>query len=361
MALLSGDERELLLPLAEGLRDDPPWGTFLRRLAARTGADHVFACIERDERGPRPVMVLRSGRDPALRPDPAALGEAGLLPLAGLRPGRVYALQEHLETAPGPRRDHQRAVLKANAVRHARAVRTPWRDGLSACIVLFARQADFRASDSALLSALIPHITAAVGLLSLVHGLEQRAREAEAALARLGIGQVGLDRDGRVICADRAARDMLGDSAATGRRFEGIGDVALLPAEHGDVPEGIAAHTGETTGGDSADPRRFLTRPATGAGALALPIAAMAQLRGAARDNGNAAARVLRAEYGLSEREAALAVALSRGEGIVEAGTSLGLTAETARNYSKRIYAKTGTRGQADLVRLILTGLAVLA
>ena len=95
--------------------------------------------------------------------------------------------------------------------------------------------------------------------------------------------------------------------------------------------------------------------------ALALPIAAMAQLRGAAGDNGNAAARVLRAEYGLSEREAALAVALSRGEGIVEAGTSLGLTVETARNYSKRIYAKTGTRGQADLVRLILTGLAVLA
>ena len=37
------------------------------------------------------------------------------------------------------------------------------------------------------------------------------------------------------------------------------------------------------------------------------------------------------------------------------------LTLETARTYSKRIFNKTGTRGQPDLVRLILTDVAVLA
>jgi DNA-binding CsgD family transcriptional regulator len=65
--------------------------------------------------------------------------------------------------------------------------------------------------------------------------------------------------------------------------------------------------------------------------------------------------------HGLSDREAALAYGLVRGESIVEAGTRLRLTPETARNYSKRIYAKTRTSGQADLVRLILTGLAPFA
>jgi DNA-binding CsgD family transcriptional regulator len=35
------------------------------------------------------------------------------------------------------------------------------------------------------------------------------------------------------------------------------------------------------------------------------------------------------------------------GETIVEAGRRLRLTSETARNYSKRIYAKTGAAGQA--------------
>ncbi|MET0587942.1 MAG: LuxR family transcriptional regulator, partial [Novosphingobium sp.] len=43
------------------------------------------------------------------------------------------------------------------------------------------------------------------------------------------------------------------------------------------------------------------------------------------------------------------------------AGAELQLTQETARNYSKRIYAKTGANGQADLVRLMLTGLAPFA
>jgi DNA-binding NarL/FixJ family response regulator len=52
---------------------------------------------------------------------------------------------------------------------------------------------------------------------------------------------------------------------------------------------------------------------------------------------------------------------LCRGLELVPAGLDLGLTPETTRNYSKRIYAKTGTRGQADLVRLVLTGLAPFA
>ena len=51
----------------------------------------------------------------------------------------------------------------------------------------------------------------------------------------------------------------------------------------------------------------------------------------------------------------------SMGETIQDAGRRLRLTPETARNYSKRIYAKTGASGQADLVRMILTGLAPLS
>jgi DNA-binding CsgD family transcriptional regulator len=70
------------------------------------------------------------------------------------------------------------------------------------------------------------------------------------------------------------------------------------------------------------------------------------------------ALQIISAAYGLSANEAALAIGIMQGEAILEAGTRLGLTPETARNYSKRIYAKTGTRGQADLVRLLLSGLA---
>ena len=46
---------------------------------------------------------------------------------------------------------------------------------------------------------------------------------------------------------------------------------------------------------------------------------------------------------------------------LVEAAQAHGLTVETARYYSKKIYAKTGARGQVDLVRNILTGVLALA
>jgi DNA-binding CsgD family transcriptional regulator len=68
----------------------------------------------------------------------------------------------------------------------------------------------------------------------------------------------------------------------------------------------------------------------------------------------------LMALHGLSRMEARLAWALCQGSSLNEAAEELGLTRETARNYSKRIYTKVGARGQADLVRLILTGIAPL-
>jgi len=46
---------------------------------------------------------------------------------------------------------------------------------------------------------------------------------------------------------------------------------------------------------------------------------------------------------------------MAQATSISDAADALGLTIETARNYSKKIYAKTGARGQAELVRIVLT------
>ena len=66
----------------------------------------------------------------------------------------------------------------------------------------------------------------------------------------------------------------------------------------------------------------------------------------------------LSALHALPPREAELALKLSEGLSIAEAAQAMGLTVETARNYSKRIYAKLGVRGKAELVRRILEGTA---
>lgn len=62
--------------------------------------------------------------------------------------------------------------------------------------------------------------------------------------------------------------------------------------------------------------------------------------------------------FGLSRSEARLADAIASGASLDDAAARCGLTRETARTYSKRIFAKTGARGQPDLVRLVLTRLA---
>ena len=65
--------------------------------------------------------------------------------------------------------------------------------------------------------------------------------------------------------------------------------------------------------------------------------------------------------FGLLPSEARLAWAIAQSRSIAEAAGEHGLTEQTARNYSKEIYAKTGACGQAKLVRNILTSVLALA
>jgi len=58
--------------------------------------------------------------------------------------------------------------------------------------------------------------------------------------------------------------------------------------------------------------------------------------------------------------EARLAWVLAQGVSISDAAEAVGISVETARNYSKKIYAKTGARGHPELVRIILTSVLTI-
>lgn len=193
-----------------------------------------------------------------------------------------------------------------------------------------------------------------------LRGLRLRATIAEEALAHLGIGQAVFDSDGQVILADDIAQEEL-QIKATGRP-----QIRATAAQ--DLVTACRALSTRSTRSpvtvrfdDRAGKDILLRRgPAVGEGQLRDGFS-VGLVRRPQSDNGHAAAAVIAATLRLSMREAALAHAMSQGQSIVEAGSGLQLTRETARNYSKRIYAKTGTSGQADLVRMILKGLAPFA
>ena len=63
---------------------------------------------------------------------------------------------------------------------------------------------------------------------------------------------------------------------------------------------------------------------------------------------------LLRATFGCTAREATLALTLSRGCTLAEAAGVLGISIHTARTHLKRVFRKTGTKRQTELLRLVL-------
>jgi DNA-binding CsgD family transcriptional regulator len=72
------------------------------------------------------------------------------------------------------------------------------------------------------------------------------------------------------------------------------------------------------------------------------------------------AARRMRELYGLSQIESNLAVALARGATVKECAEGRGVSIETVRWQLKQVFAKTRTSRQPELIRLVLTGPALL-
>lgn len=68
----------------------------------------------------------------------------------------------------------------------------------------------------------------------------------------------------------------------------------------------------------------------------------------------------LRQLYGLTPAEARLTDRLLRGRSLTRAASDLGISVHTARTHLKRVFAKTGTHRQAELVRRCLQGVAGL-
>ena len=332
MAILDSDQADLVLPLFRGLLDDAPWDIFLTRLLARTGADRVHLFETDGDAAPRWHRRLAASGLAAT--DGAAELRAVGGPDPSLRPNRVYALEE-LHTFAPVERAAQSAALAAAEIADARLMRIgagPWAPWL----VLLAAQVTFGAADSALMTRLAPAIAIVTAQIEQLRLLRLRAEAAEQAVAALGMAQAVLSEDGSVLVADR--------------QWQMLRPQGLAP---GEVP--AASSSGAPQLVRLSDGTAMMLRPLPQARAI------VASLRAPPAPLPQGAATALVGLLGLSPREAALAMLLAEGHALIEAGRALRLTDETTRNYSKRIYAKTGAKGQGDLVRIVLTSLAPLA
>ena len=73
---------------------------------------------------------------------------------------------------------------------------------------------------------------------------------------------------------------------------------------------------------------------------------------------GGPAPQTLQRLYELTPREAQVATMIVEGQGVNRAADTLKVSVETVRSHLKQVMRKTGTSRQAELVRLVLSGLA---
>lgn len=361
-------DAELIGPLLDGPFEDPLWSTFLDRLRQTTGADYA-SLIFRPPAPMRPSLVhLFAGeqwppvmaqlyRDSLHERDPVRYHE--------LAEARVYAL-DHLLDPDDPQHAAYMALARQGGLTIGRIMRVVEPSGVSVWLSVCRRDTEFDADHDRLLGGLAPYLRSALRGLVAMERERFKASVASEAIRRLDFGWMSLDAKGRVLQADAQAAHLLASSDILQR---GTNDRL---AAH---PAALDREIGEAIRQLAADPRgrpraMILSRdpwldmllvPARGGAIMPGPSAAVIAYVHSDRWSSADRCDQLAELFKLLPSEARLALALSRGMTITEAAADLGLTVETARNYSKKIYAKTGARGQPDLVRFIHRSVLAIA
>lgn len=369
------DAADLVAPLIEGIVEDPLWSSFLERLRLRTRADYA-AIVFRPLPGGVPqdrVIHLYAGQawpSEITQRFRESLSGVDPMPYHDLVANRVYALHELLRFGDPEHDRYRQQFLAPGGMSVMRMMRVEEPGGVSAWLTISRAQGDFGVAEDALLVGIAPFWRAALRSYVALERERATASVAQEAIRRLNFGWLTLDGEGRILESDAHVAGMLATSDMLRRGRDG----RLTAHDRGvarEIGSAVGALTGAGAGAGASRPRAIvlsrdpwldmLLVPAGPRGGATGPAPALVAYVHA--DDWSSADRCeqLGELFDLIPSEARLALALSRGMSIAEAAGELGLTVESARTYSKRIYAKTGARGQADLVRFIHRSVLAIA
>ena len=366
MAIILGEGHDLIAALHRGTLGAPPWEDFLEQLRRRTSADFASLFFQGDH------DWLQSVRIPALKHGFEDIGEmyrqefgnTKALPHKAMRLNRVYSVEEFLDSNDPRQRHFKNLFLQDADIRFARNMRVAEPNGGQIWISLGRKKSDFSVSDGALLGSLANHLSIAAGTHSELERQRLKAGVSADAIMRLNFGWFMLDASGRIIDMSEQAEALVQEAQTLRKSPDG-----RLIAESANAQGILRKFLQMRQAGESVvrtvhlsdEPwlDMLLTNPPADLPGALQPLA-VAFVHGE-RSSSAERSHHLANLFGLTIQEARLALHISRGVTIREAATLLGLTLETTRLYTKRIYAKTGTRGQADLVRLILASIVALA
>ncbi|QNO28867.1 helix-turn-helix transcriptional regulator [Sphingopyxis sp. OPL5] len=355
----------LLLSIQAGPLEAPPWTDFVRRLRKqmdgnfanlifrRAGADPAGGIEVRDALAP-PEWLWTRYRERFASRDP--------IPYFAMQPGRVYAYDELEGVAAIDHDAFREDFLRAADFEHFLIFRVVEPSGCNIWVTVTrsagepAFGADDRVLCERLARALVPALACYSALLSRSIETQMYRRAADL----LSFGVITLDSVGRIVAVDDAARrwvDEAGVLAIHGDRPHAVQrnvDLSQRIAAVMESTEAEAIHLGDADGVDL-----LLVPLASRADAGPRGVCMMLYLSGRRPSRRDISAHVA-ALFGLSDTQARLAMLLANGRTLAESAAEIGITEQTARTYSKDIYARTGTARQGELIQRILTSVAML-
>jgi len=352
---------DLLLALLDGAFETPLWSTFLEKLRQSTGADYASLIFRPPGLPTNTVFHLFSGeRSPPVIQElyRQSFYQRDPTPYHDMVEGHVYQLHELLRADDPTHEAYRKAVMAPSGMNAIRMMRVVEPSNVSAWITITKREADFGADDELLLNEIAPYLRRVLRHFVALERERTNALLAGEAIQRLNFGWITLDAMGRILEADPQASYLLASSGTLRKDTQGFLKVTSPKPEH-EITEVIKA----LTDNPNARPRAMTLSRDPWLDMLLVPanrnsVSAKSVPTVVAYVHGDSSLSADRCEqlaqlFDLLPSEARLALALSRGMSITEAAEELGLTEQTARTYSKSIYAKMGARGQADLVRFI--------
>jgi DNA-binding CsgD family transcriptional regulator len=359
----------LYAAMIEGITSDPPWAEFVDHLRHVFGASHanvifrgvsssqVFLASSSNEE------VTRFGDLPA-RYDPSI----DPIPYFEMQPFTPYRVEDFIGADPAEDHPFLKDFLRPLGLGTLVICRVKTQSGLQAWLSITRSPSEpFGAQDTDYLSSIARHFASALDAF----GRLKEAEDARDAYARVvharAAGVARLDQNGEVLHVDAKARNWLDEGhiiRLSGQRFSACApdDEARLSRATSRIISGEADEEFlvlGANGGESLEMLLFrVSEPFEPAWTHAPRIIAYMCMNG--RETLPSPQR-LRLKFGLTRREAALAILLSRGLTLGQAATDLGISEQTARAYLRQIFQKAGVSRQADLVRQVFGSIGAIA
>ncbi len=311
--LLSADELwQLVDVLYRDAVAEPRWTRFLERLAESTGSLVVWIGQRRWAVGER---LLMGYPDSVFDPQP------------GARP------MEQLTVA-----------IAADAAGDVQL--TLGRDG---------RRGRYGDAHRRLLERMVPHLRRALRMAERLAAGRDEHRLLQTAVDRLQAGLLVVDSLGRPLEMNRRLAEQLGGDES---RIPAGGPTDALQLRDRTSLQRLLEETAGRDGRPAQGRGLRLRRSGSGRATAVVPLARAGGALTAVfvsdpRHRDPPPAELLREQFGLSPREARLALLLARGADLKRAATELAIRPATARTHLKRIFYKTGVHRQAALVGLL--------